>query len=254
MAKPTGMRVFTSLLFVVWLYLWMAILGILFLPALILPRWATIFGIRTYTRIVRLGLRLICGISTEIRGRENMPEGPVLYAGKHQCMYDVFIPFLVMRDPAIIMKKELLWYPFLGWYALKAAMIPIDRAGTTKTLKAMVGEAKIRAENYRQIVIFPEGTRKAPGAPPEYHAAGISALAKAIEAPIVPVATNAGLCWPGRGFLRRPGKIIYQILPPIPAGLPRKEMMAKLQGELEPATDALVKEGLAVQGRELPAA
>jgi 1-acyl-sn-glycerol-3-phosphate acyltransferase len=118
----------------------------------------------------------------------------------------------------------------------------------------MVGEAKKRAENYRQIVIFPEGTRKAPGAPPEYHAAGISALAKAIEAPIVPVATNAGLCWPGRGFLRRPGKIVYQILPPIPGGLPRRDMMARLQGELEPATDALVKEGLAVQGRELPAA
>jgi 1-acyl-sn-glycerol-3-phosphate acyltransferase len=148
------MRVFTSLLFVIWLYLWMAILGILFLPALILPRWATIFGIRTYARTIRLGLRLICGISTEIRGRENMPEGPVIYAGKHQCMYDVFIPFLVMRDPAIIMKKELLWYPFLGWYALKAAMIPIDRAGTTRTLKAMVGEAKQRADNYRQIVIF----------------------------------------------------------------------------------------------------
>ena len=130
-------------------------------------------------------------------------------------------------------KKELLWYPFLGWYALKAAMIPIDRAGTTKTLKAMVAEAKKRAENYRQIVIFPEGTRKAPGAPPDYHAAGISALAKAIEAPIVPVATNAGLCWPGRGLLRQPGKVVYEILPPIPGGLPRRDMMARLQGELD---------------------
>jgi hypothetical protein len=123
-------------------------------------------------------------------------------------------------------------------------MIPIDRAGTTRTLKAMVGEAKQRADNYRQIVIFPEGTRKAPGAPPEYHAAGISALAKAIEAPIVPVATNAGLCWPGRGLLRRPGKVVYEILSPIPGGLPRRDMMARLQSELEPATDKLVKEGL----------
>ena len=243
------MRVITSLLFVVWLYLWMAVLGILFLPALLLPRAVALFGIRTYARTIGIGLKLICGIDTEIRGREHMPEGPVIYAGKHQCMYDVFIPFLVMRDPAVIMKKELLWYPFLGWYALKAAMIPIDRAGNTKTLKAMVAAAKDRAAHYRQIVIFPEGTRKAPGAPADYHAAGLSAIAKAVEAPIVPVATNAGLCWPGRGFMRRPGKIVYEILPPIPAGLPRKDLMERLQAELEPATAALVEEGLAVQGR-----
>ena len=245
------MRAITSLLFVLWLYLWMALLGILFLPALILPRPAIVFGIRLYTRIVGAGLRGICGATTEIRGLENMPSGTVLYAAKHQCMYDVFIPFLVMKDPAIVLKKELLWYPFLGWYAMKDAMIAIDRAGTTRTLKSMVAAAKDRADNYRQIVIFPEGTRKPPGAPAEYHAAGISALAKAIEAPIVPVATNAGLCWPGRGFLRRPGKIVYQILPPIPAGLPRKELMARLEAALEPATEALVKEGLAVQGRDM---
>jgi 1-acyl-sn-glycerol-3-phosphate acyltransferase len=246
------MRVITSLLFVAWLYLSMAIMGLLFLPFLVLPRSATMFGIRVFTRVVMVGLRLICGIRTEIRGREHMPEGPVIYAGKHQCMYDIFIPFLVLRDPAIIMKKELLWYPFLGWYALKSEMIPIDRAGTTKTLKAMVVEVKKRAANYRQIVIFPEGTRRAPGAPVAYQAAGLSAIAKAVEAPIVPVATNAGLCWPGRGFMRRPGTIVYEILPPIPAGLPRKELMARLEAALEPATDALVAEGLAVQGRELP--
>jgi len=246
------MRVITSLLFVAWLYLSMAIMGLVFLPFLVLPRSATMFGIRVFTRVVMVGLRLICGIRTEIRGREHMPEGPVIYAGKHQCMYDIFIPFLVLRDPAIIMKKELLWYPFLGWYALKSEMIPIDRAGTTKTLKAMVVEVKKRAANYRQIVIFPEGTRRAPGAPVAYQAAGLSAIAKAVEAPIVPVATNAGLCWPGRGFMRRPGTIVYEILPPIPAGLPRKELMARLEAALEPATDALVAEGLAVQGRELP--
>ncbi|MCB9970720.1 MAG: lysophospholipid acyltransferase family protein [Hyphomonas sp.] len=246
------MRALTSLLFVLWMYGWMALLGILFLPALLLPRWAVLIGIRLFARMVRLGLRLICGVKTEIRGLEHMPAGPVLYAGKHQCMYDVFIPFLLMKDPAIIMKRELLWYPVLGWYALKAAMIPIDRAGTTKTLKSMVAEAKKRTDQYRQIVIFPEGTRKAPGAPPDYHAAGIAALAKAIEAPVVPVATNAGLCWPAHGLMRRPGRVVYEILPPLPAGLPRKDLMARLQDALEPATEALVKEGLAVQGRTLP--
>lgn len=238
---------FRSILFVIWMYGLMALLGILFLPALILPKSVTFWAISLYARGLIFGLRVICGIEVEIRGRQHMPRGTVLYAGKHNCMLDVFIPFLVMPAPAIILKQELLWYPFLGWYALKTAMIPIDRAGNTRTLKKMVAAAKVRAEDGRQIVIFPEGTRTEPGAPPAYHAAGISGLAKAIEAPIVPVATNAGLCWPGRGLRRSKGRIVYEILPPIPAGLPRKELMARLQADLESASDALVAEGRDVQ-------
>lgn len=238
---------FRSILFVIWMYGLMALLGILFLPALILPKSVTFWAISLYARGLIFGLRVICGIEVEIRGRQQMPRGTVLYAGKHNCMLDVFIPFLVMPAPAIILKQELLWYPFLGWYALKTAMIPIDRAGNTRTLKKMVAAAKVRAEDGRQIVIFPEGTRTEPGAPPAYHAAGISGLAKAIEAPIVPVATNAGLCWPGRGLRRSKGRIVYEILPPIPAGLPRKELMVRLQADLESASDALVAEGRDVQ-------
>ena len=238
---------FRSILFVIWMYGLMALLGILFLPALILPKSVTFWAISLYARGLIFGLRVICGIEVEIRGRQHMPRGTVLYAGKHNCMLDVFIPFLVMPAPAIILKQELLLYPFLGWYALKTAMIPIDRAGNTRTLKKMVAAAKVRAEDGRQIVIFPEGTRTEPGAPPAYHAAGISGLAKAIEAPIVPVATNAGLCWPGRGLRRSKGRIVYEILPPIPAGLPRKELMARLQADLESASDALVAEGRDVQ-------
>lgn len=246
------MMMFRSLLFVIWMYGLMAVLGLLFLPTLLMPRAVIFWGISLYARGLIWGLKAICGIETEIRGRQNMPRGPLLYAGKHHCMLDVFIPFLVMPAPAIIMKKELLWYPFLGWYALKADMIPIDRAGTTKTLKAMVAAARDRAEDGRQIVIFPEGTRMEPGAPPAYHAAGLSALAKAIEAPIVPVATNAGLCWPGRGVKRTPGKIVYEILPPIPAGLPRRDMMMRLETELEAGSGALLTEGRAAQALRKP--
>jgi 1-acyl-sn-glycerol-3-phosphate acyltransferase len=243
------MMMFRSILFVIWMYGLMAVLGLLALPALLLPKSVTFWAISLYARGLIWGLKVICGIRVEIRGRQNMPRGTVLYAGKHNCMLDVFIPFLVMSAPAIILKQELLWYPFLGWYALKAAMIPIDRAGNTRTLKKMVAAARERAEDGRQIVIFPEGTRTVPGAEPAYHAAGISALAKGIEAPILPVATNAGLCWPGRGVKRSKGTIIYEILPPIPAGLPRKELMSRLQSELETASDALVAEGRTVQGR-----
>ncbi|CUS55950.1 MULTISPECIES: lysophospholipid acyltransferase family protein [unclassified Hyphomonas] len=243
------MMMFRSILFVIWMYGLMAVLGLLALPALLLPKSVTFWAISLYARGLIWGLKVFCGISVEIRGRQNMPRGTVLYAGKHNCMLDVFIPFLVMPAPAIILKQELLWYPFLGWYALKAAMIPIDRAGNTRTLKKMVAAARERADDGRQIVIFPEGTRTVPGAEPAYHAAGISALAKGIEAPILPVATNAGLCWPGRGVKRSKGTIIYEILPPIPAGLPRKELMSRLQSELETASDALVAEGRTVQGR-----
>ena len=243
------MMMFRSILFVIWMYGLMAVVGLLALPALLLPKSVTFWAISLYARGLIWGLKVFCGISVEIRGRQNMPRGTVLYAGKHNCMLDVFIPFLVMPAPAIILKQELLWYPFLGWYALKAAMIPIDRAGNTRTLKKMVAAARERADDGRQIVIFPEGTRTVPGAEPAYHAAGISALAKGIEAPILPVATNAGLCWPGRGVKRSKGTIIYEILPPIPAGLPRKELMSRLQSELETASDALVAEGRTVQGR-----
>lgn len=244
------MMLFRSLLFVIWMYGLMAVMGILLVPTLFMPRAVIFWGIGLYARGLIWGLKVFCGIETEIRGRRNMPNGPILYAGKHHCMLDIFIPFLVTPTPAIVMKQELLWYPFLGWYALKSDMIPIDRAGTSKTLKKMVAAARIRAEAGRQIVIFPEGTRKAPGAPPEYQPAGLSALAKAVEAPIVPVATNAGLCWPGRGLQRRSGKIVYEIMPPIPAGLPRRELMMRLEAELEDGTDVLIAEGLAVQGRE----
>jgi 1-acyl-sn-glycerol-3-phosphate acyltransferase len=238
-----------SLLFVAYLYGTMALMGSVFVIGLLLPRHVTMWGIKTYSGALRWGMRVICGIETEIRGTEHLPDGPFLYAGKHQCMFDIFVPFIVTSDPAIIMKRELLWYPFLGWYALKSDMIPIDRAGTTKTLRRMVAAAKMRAGIGRQVVIFPEGTRTAPGAAPQYHAAGVVALYKALDVPIVPVATNAGLCWPAHGTLRRPGRIVYEILPPIPAGLDRKVMMQRLESDMETAADALLQEGLAIQGR-----
>jgi 1-acyl-sn-glycerol-3-phosphate acyltransferase len=243
------MMQFRSLLFVAYLYGTMALMGSVFVIGLVLPRRVIMWGIKTYSSALRWGMKAICGIETEIRGLENLPDGPFIYAGKHQCMFDIFVPFIVTPDPAIVMKRELLWYPFLGWYALKSDMIPIDRAGTTKTLRAMVASAKKRATQGRQVVIFPEGTRTVPGDAPHYHAAGVVGLYKALGLPIVPVATNAGLCWPAHGIRRRPGRIVYEFLPPIEAGLDRKVMMRRLQADMEASVDALVREGLAVQGR-----
>lgn len=238
-----------SLLFLFWMYGLLVVMGLIWLPSLLLPRGVLIFGIRVWTRLVRWGLRVICGVHTEVRGLDNLPDGPVLYAAKHQCMWDVFIPFLILRDPVITMKRELLWYPFLGWYALKLRMIAIDRGGMAKTVKAMLRQAGLRAAEGRQFVIFPEGTRHPPGVTTGYFAAGTGALYKHLGLPVVPVATNSGLCWPARGFVRRPGRIVFEILPAIEAGLDRKTLMGALEAAIEPASARLLEDGLREQGR-----
>lgn len=236
------MNTLRSIFFVVWMYGLLLLMGLIWLPSMLLPRGILVTGINWWVALVKWGLRTICGVETEIRGDENLPDGPIIYAAKHQCMWDVFVPFMVMSDPAIIMKRELLWYPFLGWYALKVRMIPIDRAGTTKTLKMMVSEAKERSASGRQVVIFPEGTRAAPGEKTTYYAAGASALYKSLGVPIVPVATNAGLFWPAHGLTRTPGKAIYEILPPIEPGLKRKDLMQRLESTIEQKSKMLLAE------------
>lgn len=241
------LQMLRSYMFLLWLYGWMAICGVLYLPTLLFHRTVTQRAIGLYGQIIRAGLKLICGIDMEIRGRENLVSGPAIYAGKHHCMMDIFIPFIVVHDSCHVLKKELVWTPFLGWYVLSTGMIPIDREGTTKTLKKMIEAAKDRAAKGRTIVIYPEGTRRDPDAAPDYQPAGISALNKALSVPIIPVATNAGLCWPAKGVRRKPGKIVYEILPPIPGGLDRKTLMARLESELEGASNRLIVEGRAVQ-------
>lgn len=245
----SAMNAFRSVLFVISMYATMIVMGLAWLPALVLPKGVTLFGIRTFVRIVRFELRWICGVRTVIRGQDHLPPAPYIYAAKHQCMWDVFVPFLITPAPAIIMKRELLWYPVLGWYALKAGMIPIDRAGAARALRAMISTAEERAGEGRVLVIFPEGTRRPPGEAGDYHAAGLGGLYKRLDLPVVPVATNSGLTWPARGLVRRPGPAHFEILPPLPAGLDRRELMRRLEAVIEPASAALLEEGLAAQGR-----
>ncbi|MHA7898805.1 MAG: lysophospholipid acyltransferase family protein [Henriciella sp.] len=244
------MNVIRSIIYMVWLYGWMAILAILALPTLLLPRGAILWFIRLYARLVLLGLRWICGIQVEFRGRQHVPGGPVLIAGKHQAMLDVFVPFLVFDDPVLVMKRELLWYPALGWYALKTRMLAIDRSGGAKTMKMMLAAAEKRVKGEtRQMLIYPEGTRTLPGAEPDYKPAGVRAFYKSLGVPMVPFATNSGLCWPARGFVRTPGKIVYEVLPPIDPDLAPKAMLVELQDKLEAGSERLLVEGLEAQGR-----
>jgi 1-acyl-sn-glycerol-3-phosphate acyltransferase len=240
-----------SILFFLWLYGTMTVVAIAGLPTMLMPRRAVLAVLKLYSRLVVIGLRFIMGIKVEFRGLENIPEGPFIMAGKHQAMLDVFIPFLIFDDPVVVMKKELLWYPGLGWYSWRANMIAIDREGTSRTMKALLKAAKERVPvgKGRQLVIFPEGTRKLPGEAPDYKPAGIRALYKALDLPIVPVGTNSGLCWHARGIRRTPGTAVYDLLAPIPPGMAQKEMMATLQDVIETSSAALLAEARAARAK-----
>ena len=232
------MTLFRALLFNFAFALWTLFLGIVALPLLLAPRRTVMRFGRFWSAGTLLLLRWCVGLSHEVRGYENLPPGPSLIAMKHQSAWDTLALPVVFNDPAVVLKQELMWIPFYGWYAKKAGMVPIDRAGGAKALKSMVARSKVILESGRPVVIFPEGTRKSVGAPPDYQP-GIAALYAQLNAPLVPVAVNSGLFWGRRAFMKRPGRIVMEILPPIEPGLPRKQVMAELQARIETVSDRL---------------
>ena len=234
------MIVLRSLAFTLWLYLSMVIYAVGLSPTLLMPHRYAMGVIKLWSRFVLFGLRWIAGVRVEVRGLEHRPTGSALIAGKHQGMLDVVAPFAMLDDPCFVLKKELMPLPFFGWFAWKTRMIAVDRSAHSKALKAMVKQARARHAEGRQILIFPEGTRQAPGARPDYKP-GIAALYRDLDSPCWPLATNSGVHWPAHGFIRRPGLVVFEFLPPIPAGLKRAEFMAELETRLEAASTALLK-------------
>jgi len=217
---------------------------LIFAPGLLLPYQVTVWGQRRWARGVNLLLRWSAGIKVEIRGLQNRPRGGAIIASKHQSAWDTLIWHVILDDPAMVMKKELLSIPIYGWMCRKTRMIAVDRKAGAKALRAMLADAKAATEIGRAIVIFPQGTRTAPGvstADMPYQP-GVSALYRGLDVPVVPVALNSGLFWPRRQLLRQSGTIVLQFLEPIPSGLPRKEFDLLLQERLETANLALEAE------------
>jgi 1-acyl-sn-glycerol-3-phosphate acyltransferase len=238
-----------SLLYAVWFYLTMAIIGLVGMPIAIFSRDFAMHVVRFFSHTQAFGLWLLCGISTEVRGREHLPKGGAgLIAMKHQSTYDTLAPFTFVENPAYILKKELVKAPVFGIYASRIG-IPIDRAGGAKTMRLMLAAAKVSVASGQQIIIFPEGTRQLPDTPADIKP-GIVLLYNELKVPCVPVALNTGLCWQGSGFLRKPGRIVFEILPPIPPGLKREAFTQALKDALDPATERLVAEGHAAQGKQ----
>ncbi len=222
-------------------YLWGVFMNVLWLPSLVLPRGATELGQTYWASGVNALLRAVAGIRVEVRGQENVPPGPVLMAVKHQSAWDTMIFHIITHHPAIVMKKELLWIPIYGWYCRKTKMVPVDREQGMKSLRDMIAAAKLAAKDGRPIIIFPQGTRIAPGTSAPY-LPGVAALYGQLGLPCVPIALNSGLFWKHRSFLKPPGTIVFEYLPPIPAGLKRKEFMALLEERIETASGRLVAE------------
>jgi len=167
-----------------------------------------------------------------------IPEGPVIIASKHQSVWEtLFFPHQ-LKGSIIILKRELFWLPFFGWYAKKYGAIGIKRSGGASTIRKLIKDARLPVSTGRSIVIFPEGTRTQPGKIGVYHS-GVAALYKDLKIPVVPVALNSGLYWPRRKLIRRAGVITLRFLPPIPPGLPRREFMNRLQSDIETAQDEL---------------
>jgi 1-acyl-sn-glycerol-3-phosphate acyltransferase len=206
---------------------------------LLAPRAWAMAGLAAHGRVCTWLLRVICGTKLEVRGLDRIPKGGCLVVAKHQSAWDTFALVPLFRDPAIVLKDELKWIPVYGWFCIKFQHILVKREKAAVALKTMIQDAKRRVAQGRQVVIFPEGTRMPPGAPPDYKP-GYIALYEALGVPAVPIALNSGLYWPRRSWRRYPGTIIVEVLEPFPPGLPRKQFRTQIEARIEAASAQLI--------------
>ena len=211
------------------------------LPTLALPYPVLRAFIRSYARTSLWLLRVVCGTKVEWRGIEKLPKTACIIACKHQSVWETFSLYAVLDDPIYILKRELMWIPVFGWYTWKAGLIPVDRSAGLSALARMTTRAQRALAHPRELVIFPEGTRRAPGAEPNYKP-GIVHLYNKLGKPCFPVALNSGLYWPRRSLLRFPGTIVAEVLDPIPSGLGKEIFFARLQSIIEQASARLIEE------------
>jgi len=230
-----------SLLFNVLFYLHLIVWMFISLPSLVLPGRYVWYFTRGWAKSSAWLLRVVAGTKVEVRGLENVPKTGCILASKHQSMWETVSLFEYFDRPAVILKRELMFIPMFGWYALKTRMIPINREKGSTALKGMLGRAKEELANGRPILIYPEGTRRPAGAPPAYKF-GVAKLYADLGVPVVPIALNSGLYWPRREFRRFPGTIILEILPPIAPGLSTEAFLVELQNAIEPVANRLLVE------------
>ena len=237
-----------SLVFNFLSYLAFVLLAVIALPTFLLPRAAMVGLAGWWAQINILLLRVICHVRVEYRGVEKIPEGPLIVASKHQSMWETFSLLRFFKAPFFALKRELMYIPVFGLFLIKTNMISIDRSAGGRALVKMARRARQEVLQGRQFVIFPEGTRRPIGAPPQYKP-GIALIYSDCGVPCLPVALNSGLFWPRRTFMRYPGTLVVEFLDPLPPGLSRDEFLTRLRTTIEEATDRLVAAGQAEQAR-----
>lgn len=217
------------------------VLMLLFSPVMLLPQKWGWWIVPTWSKILQALMRYVAGIKVEVRGKENLPKGGLIAAMKHQSAWETVALIPLFSSPTFILKRELRWIPIFGWYTAKFKQIPINRGKRAEALAAMVEAAKEAIAEERQILIFPEGTRRAIGAEPKYKY-GIAHLYKDLQCPVVPIAHNAGVYWPRSSWIVYPGTIIVEILPPIEPGMKPDAFHAKMVDQIETKSDQLIEE------------
>ncbi len=235
------MKILRAVWFNLTFYITNIVMSSLLSPMLLLPRPLIVKGVEIWLGTVAWVEKHLGGIDYRVIGREHLPQGAYILASKHQSEWETFKLHLIVKDPAIVLKRELLDIPLIGWWMSRSGSIAIDRSARTQALSNMTKAARKAASEGRPIVIFPEGTRAAPGESRPYKT-GVAALYQELNIPVVPMALNSGLLWPKNSLFKKRGMITVEILPPIPAGLPREAMMQRLRDELEPAALRLLKE------------
>ncbi|MCB1491657.1 MAG: 1-acyl-sn-glycerol-3-phosphate acyltransferase [Rhodobiaceae bacterium] len=235
------MLLIRSTLFNLAFYLNTTIMMIVFSVSFVMPRRPGFIIVKTWCWSCVWLLRLIAGIRMEVRGRENLPEGGFIVAAKHQSALETFALITLLDFPTYILKRQLNWVPLFGWYLIKFGMIPIDRSKGSKAIRDMTEHAKNALAHDRQIIIFPEGTRRSPGAPPQYKV-GVARLYAETGATCVPIALDTGLYWPRRSWLRYPGTVRFEILPPIEPGMTVEACLRTIEERIETACERLYRE------------
>jgi 1-acyl-sn-glycerol-3-phosphate acyltransferase len=237
-----------SLIYNVLFYLLLVCWLIVAIPTVVMPRTAIMTVARLWSRQNTWLLRIVCKVKVEYRGVEKVPKGPLVVASKHQSMWETFALLQIFDQPLFILKRELTLIPFFGWYLIKAGMISVDRRAGGRALLKMVRQAAEEVRGGRQLIIFPEGTRRPVDAPPDYKP-GVVQLYASSRVSCLPVALNSGLFWPRRTFMRYPGTLVVEFLDPLPPGLSRAEFLTRVRTGIEEATDRLVQAGLAEQAQ-----
>lgn len=235
----TPIRWLLSLVFIIQMYLAMAVIALVFAPWALFSRQGARAACKTYCRWVIFTLRVLCGLKSEVRGTPPVSEAVI--AAKHQSFLDIILIFNAVPAGKFIMKRELMFAPFLGQYALRIGCVPVNRGKRGAAITKMKADVAAGAAEPGQLIIYPQGTRVAPGASKPYKV-GTGLLYEQLGQACYPVATNVGVFWPKRGILRKPGLAVVEFLPPIAPGLAVPDFMTRLEDEIETQSNRLMTE------------